>query len=167
MCMENNMKCDVKLNTEKGIFKYRVSGALIVNNKILALRMMNNDFYCLPGGHVALGEFSNDAVEREFEEEVKTDVTVKAPIAIIESIFDRKDKVRVHEVGITYVLQQVGDLKIPFEDYDIVELDDGMEKSLHFKWIDLDDIANYDFRPAVLKEQLSKKDFELKHYITN
>ena len=161
------MKCDVKLKTDNGTFKYRVSGALIVNNKILALRMMNNDFYCLPGGHVALGEFSNEAVEREFEEEVKTPVIVKKPIAIIESIFERKDKVKVHEVGITYILEQEGELKIPFNDYDIVEIDDGMEKPLHFKWIDLDEIDKYDFRPAILKEQLGKKYFDLKHYTTN
>lgn len=161
------MKCDVKLSTDKGIFKYRVSGVLIVDNKILALRMMNNDFYCLPGGHVALGEFSNEAVEREFEEEVKTPVIVKKPIAIIESIFERKDKVKVHEVGITYILEQKGDLKIPFEDYDIIEIDDGMEKPLHFKWISLEEINNYDFRPAILKEQLSRKCFELNHYTTN
>lgn len=160
------MKYDIKLDTDGGKFKYRVAGALIVDNKVLTVQMMNNDFYCLPGGHVRLGEFSNDSIDREFEEEVKTPVAVKSPLAMIESIFERKDGTQVHEVGITYILEKTEDLRIPFEDYEIIENDEGIEKKLDFKWIELDKLNGYDFRPSILKEQLNTKDFNFKHYTT-
>ena len=161
------MKYDIKLDTEVGKFKYRVSGALIVDNKILTVQIMDNGFYCLPGGHALLGEFSSESIIREYEEEVKTPVSIKCPLALIESIFERKDGSKVHEVGVTYILEKEGELKVPFEDYTIFEKDDDIEKKLDFKWIDLEKLDNYDFRPSILKEQLKNKDFNFKHYTTN
>lgn len=161
------MKCDVKSDTKNGKFKYRVAGALIENGKVLAVQMMDNGFYCLPGGHITLGEFSNLAIDREFEEEVKTFVSVVCPLAMIESIFERKDGTKVHEVGLTYILEKSSELLISFKDYEIIENDKGLEKKLEFKWIELDKIDEYDFRPTILKEQLKNKDFNFKHYMTN
>lgn len=161
------MAYDIKINLDRQIFKYRVSGVLIQNDKILTVQMMDNGFYCLPGGHVKFGEFSNDSVKREFEEEVKIPVIVKEPLAVIESIFKRKDGIEVHEIGITYILEKKEELKILLDDYTITENDDGIEKKLNFKWIDLNKLDDYDFRPSLLKEQLKNKDFSFKHYITN
>ena len=161
------MKRDIKMDMDGGKFKYRVSGALVVDGKLLVVQIMNNGFYCLPGGHIELGEFSNIAVDREFEEEVNTPVTVKCPMAMVESIFERKDGAKVHEVGMTYILEATGDLQISSEDYETVEDDDGVPKKLEFKWVKLEEIDSVDFRPAILKEQLKNKDFTFKHYTTD
>ena len=60
---------DIKLSVDDVKFKYRVSGILIVDNKVLTVKIANNDFYCLPGGHVELFENTKDAILREYKEE--------------------------------------------------------------------------------------------------
>ena len=60
---------DIKLSVQDYKFKYRVSGILIVDNKVLTVKIANNNFYCLPGGHVEMFENTKHAVLREFEEE--------------------------------------------------------------------------------------------------
>ena len=47
---------DIEFKNETQKFKYRVNGIVIYNNKILTIKMKNNVSYCLPGGHVELGE---------------------------------------------------------------------------------------------------------------
>ena len=56
---------DIEIKTAQKKFKYRVNGIIIHNNKILTIKMKNNTSYCLPGGHVELGEDSKNAVLRE------------------------------------------------------------------------------------------------------
>ena len=52
---EEQIMRDVKINCDEGKFKFRVCGILKVNNKYLTVKIGDNDFYCLPGGHVELG----------------------------------------------------------------------------------------------------------------
>ena len=65
---------DVKINCEEGKFKFRVCGILKVNDKYLTVKIADNDFYCLPGGHVELGEDTDHAILREMKEELGYEV---------------------------------------------------------------------------------------------
>ena len=62
---------DIEFKTNEKKFKYRVNGMLIYKGKILVLKMKNNISYCLPGGHVELGESSAKAILREMFEETR------------------------------------------------------------------------------------------------
>ena len=64
--MENN---DIKIDNLYGNFKFRVNGILMHDDEILVVKMKDDSFYCLPGGHVKLGEDSKSAVIREIKEE--------------------------------------------------------------------------------------------------
>lgn len=66
--MENK---DIKINNSFERFKFRVNGILIHNNKILLVKIHKNTFYCLPGGHVKLGEDTESAIIREIKEETR------------------------------------------------------------------------------------------------
>lgn len=158
------MKVDIKIRTFDSKFKYRVSGILIHNNKLLVVKMGANNYYNLPGGHVELGEFSIDSVVREFKEEVNTPIKVIKPIAITESIFRNKRGVKNHELAIIYLLEKTEDLLIPTTDYNIIENDNGKKKKLYFKWIEIDDLYNYNFRPQEIVKQLINENYELHHY---
>lgn len=57
---------DCSVKTENAAFGYRTAGVLIKNGKILLQRERNGDEYAVPGGHVKLGERSDDALKREF-----------------------------------------------------------------------------------------------------
>ena len=82
---------DIEIENEFANFKLRVNGILINDNKILSVQMKKNGFYCLPGGHIEIGEDSKEAVVREFKEETGIDVKVERLISITENFFTRKN----------------------------------------------------------------------------
>ena len=54
--------------------------------------MKNNISYCLPGGHVELGEDSKTAILREMLEEINTSVSIDKELAIVENFYlDKKN----------------------------------------------------------------------------
>lgn len=144
------MDIDVKMDT--GEFKYRVVGILFDNqNRVLMQMVQDNPFYCLPGGRVELGESSIEAVRRELEEELGFDVNVEKPLFLLENFFKRSSGKDVHEIGIFF---RVTSSVAPKEDWEIVENDKGILKTLKYKWATLDGLKNEDLRPAFLKEKL-------------
>lgn len=156
------LKKDVRIHENDYIFKYRVCGAVVVDNKLLTVKIMDNDFYCLPGGHVAQKELANDAIIREIKEEVSCDVLKKTLFAICENIFEGKNSKTVQEIGMYYFIKPSSDINL--EDRIFIELDDGINKRLEFKWVDLDDLDNINFKPKFLVEQIKNMDRNLKYY---
>ena len=64
------MRESIKIKTDNYNFKFRVSGLIIKNSKLLLIDMDDSGFLCLPGGYVELGETTEIAVKRELLEEV-------------------------------------------------------------------------------------------------
>ena len=81
---------DVKIKSEQGSFKYRVAGAIVKDNKLLMVDICNNGFYCLPGGHIHLGEDSLEAIKREVNEEVGITCKTVKLVALCENFFESK-----------------------------------------------------------------------------
>ena len=143
---------DISFNSEEGTFKYRVVGVLIdEDNRVLIQRVADNEFYCLPGGRVELGESSKEAVCRELQEELGFEVSVEKPLFNLENFFSRADGSMVHEIGVFF---QVSSKVSPKEDWEIVENDKGVLKTLRYKWVKLSELEKVDVRPAFLKEKL-------------
>ena len=61
---------DLKIETEEIKLKVRANGAIINDDKVLMCQINNSGFWCLPGGHIHLGEDSKTASLREINEEV-------------------------------------------------------------------------------------------------
>lgn len=154
------MRKDIGISTENEKFKYRVSGLLIKNNKLLVVKIDNNSFYCLPGGHVELLEDTRDAVVREFKEETGIDVEIKQLKYITENFF-KSGKYNCHEVGMYYILETTN--MIDFKEYTIEELDKDRITKLNFKWIDIDDLKNV--KPEFLKNKIKEKTNQIQHLI--
>ena len=74
---------DIKIKDENGKFRLRVSGMIIKNNKLLVHETQKFKGYCLPGGHVEVGESTKQAILREMKEELKINVKI---ITFIKSI---------------------------------------------------------------------------------
>ena len=68
---------DIQIIDNGTVFNYRVSGAVIKNNKIMLNRMKNDDFWTFVGGKVAFAESSEKAVIREYLEETGATVEVE------------------------------------------------------------------------------------------
>lgn len=153
---------DVKIKSAEGKFKYRVAGAVVKDEKLLMVDICDNGFYCLPGGHIHLGEDSVTAIKREIKEEVGLTCKSLKLVALTENFFKAKSE-NMHEVCYFYVVEPKEDVET--KDYEIVENDEGELKPLHFKWCPLNELDKVDFRPRQLKEKLKKQDFELEHII--
>lgn len=153
---------DVKIKCEEGKFKMRVAGLIIKEGKLLSVDICNNGFYCLPGGHVHLGESSLEAIEREMGEEVNLTCKKATLLSIIENFFSGEGT-KFHEVCYYYLYEPNEEVGV--KDYSRIENDEGELKNLDFKWIELEKLKESNFRPFILAEKLSKKDFNFEHII--
>ena len=153
---------DVKIKSDEGSFKYRVAGAVIKDEKLLMVDICDNGFYCLPGGHIHLGEDSVTALRREIKEEVGLTCKNIQLVSLAENFFKAK-RGYMHEVCYFYMIEPNEDIKT--QDYVIVENDEGELKPLHYKWCPLNEIDKVDFRPKQLKEKFKNKNFEFEHFV--
>ena len=153
---------DVKIKTDEANFKMRVAGLIIKDDKLLTVKICDNDFYCLPGGHIHLGESSLEAIKREMSEEVNLTCKSAKLLSVIENFFTGKGK-KFHEVCYYYLYEPNEDVQA--KDYSYVENDEGELKNLDFKWVSLSDIQSHNFRPSVLKNKLANHNFEFEHII--
>ena len=149
---------DIGINCDDGKFKFRVCALIEQNGKFLVQRIMQNQFYCLPGGHVELGEDTMQAIKREVKEEINKEVKSAKLFAIMENFFKTSEGKVYHELGYYFVVEVE-----KFEnqdDYEVVENDKGMLKTLRYKWVTPSEFDKIDFRPSILKDLIKNKKFE-------
>ena len=159
------MATDIRIATDTHKFKYRVNGIVIKDGKLLTIRMNNNTSFCLPGGHVELGEDTRSAVIREMKEELNSDATILNDMAIVESFYTDKKGLSTHEISFYYIVEPVNYDNIPLDNYSTSEDDKGIMKEHNFEWIELSNLENVDFRPGFIKNKLAKGDFSFEHMI--
>ena len=155
---------DVKINTDNQKFKFRVNCVILDKERVLAVKIGQNDFYCCPGGHVHLGEDTYTAVMRETMEEVGVEAKKQTLIAVMENFFGGENK-HFHELSFYYLMEDAIFPEEKLHDYSYLENDEGKLVNLDFKWINLDDLDKFDFRPSNLKEILKNRDFSFHHII--
>ncbi len=145
---------DVKINSEEGKFKFRVCGILKVKDKYLTVKIQDNEFYCLPGGHVELGEDTDSAVLREMKEELGYEIKIVKLVSIIQNFFKNKEGKLFHELGYYYIVEPKNIKDVNLEDYEVIEHDKGKDIRLEFKWFTLEQLKQERFLPKVLTEHL-------------
>lgn len=156
---------DIELIINNQKFKYRVNGIIIHDNKLLALKMKNNISYCLPGGHVELGESSQKAILREMLEETQTKVSIDKTFSVVENFYTDKNSLKTHEISFYYLVKPENFDKIKFDNYSVNELDKGEEKQHYFEWLNISSLENVDFRPAFIKNKLISGNYDFEHII--
>ena len=157
---------DLKLETEECKLKVRANGVILNENKVLMCSINDNGFWCLPGGHIHLGEDSKSAVLREIKEEVGICFDDSELFLMMENFYLGKKNKQFHEYSFYYLMKG----QIPSEklrDYSCDENDEGKMVHLEFKWIGLDEIDNFDIRPKAIHDILKDRDFSLKHIISS
>lgn len=149
---------DVRIDKSKEHFKFRVCGILTYNEKVLAVKIGNNKFYCLPGGHAEIGEDTITATKREMKEELDFEIEVKNLKCMAENIFYTPKNELMHELSFYYEVEATDPTKINTNNYERIELDKGEYKKLEFIWIPKSDISKFDFRPKFLAKVLNTTD---------
>lgn len=158
----DNMREHINIKNEHYTFKFRVSGVIIRNGKVLLVEMDNAGFFCLPGGHVELGETTEEAMIREMKEETTKDTYIKEYLGNIENFFVNKHNVSIHEIA-SYYLMDFKDDEI--KDLSRIENDEGTLVNLNFKWFDLKELKNVNIKPAYLRDILNKDNLVFNHLI--
>lgn len=153
----------IKVKTDNYNFKFRVSGLIINENKILMVDMDKSGFLCLPGGYVELGETTEEAIIREIKEETLVDFSILKYLGVVENYFINKYSKKIHEISAYYLLQFNNN--ISKEDFSLIENDNGYIINHDFKWIEIDEIEKYDIRPNFLKKLLLNNNLEFNHLI--
>ena len=93
---------DILYKDDDFVFSYRVGGILIHNGKVLLQRPQNDDFAII-GGHIARMETSEEALKREFEEELHARIAVDRLMAIGEIYFPW-GKRTCHQICLYYMV---------------------------------------------------------------
>ena len=158
------MRDSIKIKTNDYNFKFRVSGIIIRNNKLLLVDMDNSGFLCLPGGHVELGETTELAVKRELFEEIGKEFIIKKYLGVVENYFINKFSKKIHEISFYYLMDFV-DSDVEENDFTLIENDKGNEVNLAFKWININDLDKYNIQPKFLKDLFKDKNIEFNHLI--
>lgn len=116
-----------------------VLGLAIKNNKLLVSegfdKVKNETFYRCLGGGIEFLEKSEDALKREFLEEINIDITVKDFLGISENIFTYQGK-KAHELILFYSID------ISDDNYqEIYRVIDDHGETIA-KWIDIEEFKN-------------------------
>jgi nucleoside triphosphatase len=83
-----------------------VVGALILSydNEILLIKQAKwNDQYCIPGGHIELGETIEDALIREAKEETGLDISVIKMLGVQDNIHSPSFHKKKHFIFLDYL----------------------------------------------------------------
>ena len=150
------MRESIKVKTNDYNFKFRVSGLVVKNNKLLLVDMDDSGFLCLPGGYVELGETTEEAVKRELNEEIRQDVIIEKYLGVVENYFINKYNKKMHEISFYYLMKLIND-DIDDNEFTLIENDKGNKIKLDFKWVDINDLDDFDVRPAFLKKIFNNK----------
>ena len=114
-------------------------GLAIKNNKLLVSegfdKVKNETFYRCLGGGIEFLEKSEEALKREFLEEINVDITVKDFLGISENIFTYQGK-KAHELILFYSIE-ISDENYQ-EEYKVID-DHG---ETFAKWIDINEFKN-------------------------
>ena len=147
---------DIKIDTPNEHFKFRVVGIVEHNNKYLVVKIADNNFYCLPGGHAEIGEDTETAILREMQEELGYTIKIKRLAGIAQNLFKGKNDKNFHEFSYYYIVEPENKENVNPNDYEIIENDKGEFKKLVFKWLTLEEFRSVDFRPNFAKELLTQ-----------
>lgn len=142
------MDVSVMINNTK--FNYRVATLIKSNNKILLHKNKEDDFYAIPGGRIMIGETSENALKREFIEEIGAKITIKNYLGTVENFFEYNEK-KYHEVMIVYESNFDSDSNF-YKKERIIGLE-GNGK-IEFIWKTIDEIKELDLRSLFLKENI-------------
>ena len=153
---------DIHIESKNNVFKLRVSGIFIQDNKLLVVQHRNNNFCCLPGGHIEIGEDSKSAVIREMKEETLLNLTVSKLLCIAENIYTIRGK-KVHELCYYYIMKS--ETKVETKNWSYIEMDKGHETPLNFYWYDLSDQNSIQFKPYFILNKLKLHNSKFEHII--
>jgi len=154
---------DIAFNSGDFHFTVRAVAVFMDDGHVLLHRPGSENFWCLPGGRVRLGEKAADAVLREMGEELDEEIHVDGLQWVFESFLDSAKR-RHHEVGFYFLTRFANrsryDKGITFQGTD----DGNIEVT--YRWFPIDKIDEVpDLVPPALYGAFKSLPSTLRHVI--
>ena len=116
---------DIKWSDGQWTYSSRAAGVWLQGSQVLLQRLRGDTKWALPGGKVRLGELSQEAVVREFREELELTVTATRPLWVTEMLFDLRGR-RNHQACCYFLVTHPKVVRVrPTDD------------RLEFQWFDI------------------------------
>ena len=155
---------DISFSTPKGRFNCRVAGLIVHQGRLLVMKDTRTAYYYLPGGRISLMETSDEAILREFHEELSASVSIERLLWVNENFFHEdyfgED---FHEICFYYLLKM--------EDTSILShgerfsFQERTDLCLEFHWQPVEDLAGIVLKPAFLKDRVPHLPLITEHFI--
>ena len=155
------MKKDWLFYNQDSICNYRTVGVLIRNNKILVQREKDGNEYALPGGHVIIGETSEQALIREYKEETGADILCSRMIWIEEAFWKWENK-NAHTIAFYYLISLKNEADIP-DSYFESHKDNC---NILLEWVTVDSLKNLTIYPTFVKKKIVNISENIEHFIS-
>ena len=154
---------DIRIETEKINFHYCVRAIIEQDKKFLVIRVNNADYYHLSGGHVEIGETSEQALLREIKEETGFEVIVNNLVLIHEQFYNKKNSAN-HSLIFYYLVKPVK--KITTNNFVRIEQDKNKTSKNELCWLTIEELKKIDLRPELMKDLIIKNELNsLQHVI--
>ncbi|MGN0778953.1 MAG: NUDIX hydrolase [Aristaeellaceae bacterium] len=155
---------DILFKEPDFVFSYRVGGILVRDGHVLLQRPDNDEGYAVIGGHVAALETAEDALRREYMEELHAPVAVGPLMAVGENFFPWGQR-PCHQLHLYFAVTLLDDTAIPlrgtFHGYD--ELG-GERIGLNFTWVPLTELANLTVYPPQMVQRILCASGDVLHF---
>lgn len=158
------MSKDISYRRNDYGFSYRVAAVITENGKVL-LQHFNGE-YAFIGGQVMENETAENALKREFMEEVHSDIEVGKMCAVGETFFTWDD-IPYQQIGLYFKAHISDTSDIPrngiFCGYDEYE---NKRVDLEFCWVPIDELYNIPLYPREIIPHIAAGNEGILHFIS-
>ena len=159
--LEGDNKCLFK---QKGfVFSYRVAGILVRGGKVLLQKPNNTGEYAFPGGHVAFGETTAEALVRRWHEETGLSVEVGELKWVEENMFIWGGK-PCHQICLDYIVNIKGsEVATVADGMTAFTYAEGDKDAVCFYWVPLGELQKLKVYPEKAAELLLRLNEPVQH----
>ena len=155
---------DIRIKDENMNFHYCVRAIVEQDEKILVIRVNEAGYFHLPGGHVKIGETSQQALVREIKEEAGFEVVINKLVVINEQFYSKQESMN-HALIFYYLASPLN--KVDAKNFIHMEQDNAKIVKNELCWFSRDELKNIDLRPRMIKDLLIKNELNcLRHIIS-
>ncbi len=145
-------------------FSYRVAAVIVESGKALLQRF--NGEYAFIGGQVCENETAENALKREFSEEVHAEIEVDEMCAVGETFFTW-DNIPYQQIGLYFKAHLPTDTKVPKEGvFSGIDEYDNKQVRLEFCWIPLNELHNITLYPKEIIDHIITGENKIIHFIS-
>ena len=145
---------------ENSICHFRVAAVLIKDSKLFVQKIKNE--YALPGGHVSFGETSEEALKREFKEEIGAEITCNRLIWVEENFWKWGSK-KAHNISFYYLVSLKDNASIP-DNFNETMRDNS---DVQLQWVTFDELTQLEIYPHFIKEKINNISPGTEHFVRN